>query len=160
MRLLIRVLLLGAVSFALFTWWALESSGVAIIETRMQSGSLRFTHVWFVEPTGELWIEAGTPENGWYVDVQTESAITFATDGRSGKYNARPIRDPRARTRIRTLLREKYGIRDRWIGLVFDTRKSISVRLFPAEEHVRGTRSKNEPALTQLGDIRRSLQRE
>ena len=31
------------------------------------------------------------------------------------------------------LLREKYGLRDRWVGLLVDTSDSLAVRLSPAD---------------------------
>ena len=129
----------------LFTWWTLESSGVATLETRRPDGSTRSTHVWFVEPDGELWIEAGTPENGWYRDIQNEKTLAFRVDGPTGsegaepgaeepgRFRAEPIPGAAAHERIRSLLREKYGFRDWWIGLLFETSHSIAVRLVPAE---------------------------
>jgi hypothetical protein len=123
--------MLIAVSFVLFTWWALESGGVAVIETRMPNGLMRSTHVWFAEPNGQIWLEAGTPLNDWYVDIQKESAVSFSTAEQSGEYIAETIPGEPAHLRIRSLLREKYGIRDRWIDVVFDTSGSIAVRLVP-----------------------------
>jgi hypothetical protein len=118
--------LLGA---GLFTAWALESGGVAIVETQAPDGSLRRTHVWFVEPEGALWIEAGTPQNPWFLDMERDPRLTFSAEGRSGDFAARRVAVRGARDRIRGLLREKYGIRDRWVGVLFDTSRSIAVEL-------------------------------
>jgi len=38
-----------------------------------------------------------------------------------------------ARAPIRALLREKYGLRDRWVGLFVDQSRSLVVRLGPVE---------------------------
>jgi hypothetical protein len=46
------------VAFVLATAWALESGGVAVIETHAPGGELRATHVWYAESDGELWLEA------------------------------------------------------------------------------------------------------
>lgn len=116
-----------------FTWWALESGGVAVIETQAADGSQRETHVWFAEPDGELWLEAGTPANAWYVDVQADPRVGFSADGRTGAYMARPVAEPEGHDRIRSLLREKYGVRDWWIALIFDTSSSVAVRLVATE---------------------------
>ena len=139
MKILLGVLLSGLGLFVLFTWWALESSGVATIQTRMPDGGTRSTHVWYAEPDGELWIEAGTPENTWYVDVQRDPGVTLSMgdsepDRSSDAYEAQTIPGEAAHQRIRSLLREKYGIRDRWIDLLFDTSRSIAVRLVPKNE--------------------------
>jgi hypothetical protein len=116
---------------AVFTWWALESSGVAVIETRASDGSLRSTHVWFVEPNGELWLEAGTPENPWYLDILRNPRVSFSSAQQPRQYSARRVEEPGAQDRIRSLLRKKYGVRDRWIDLIFDTSRSVAVRLVP-----------------------------
>ena len=101
--------------------------------TRTPEGGPRSTHVWYTEPDGELWLEAGTPENAWFRDVQADSALTFRADGRSARYVARVVDDPAGHARIRALIREKYGFRDRWVGLIVDTSRSVAVRLVPQE---------------------------
>lgn len=134
MKVLLAILAALLVAFAGLTGWALEGGGVAVVETRPPDGSPRSTHVWFVEPDGELWVEAGTPENAWFVDAQRDPRVGFSADGRSGRYVAERIDDPGAHDRIRALLREKYGLRDRWVGLLVDTSRSVAVRLVPAPE--------------------------
>ena len=64
--------------FGLVTWWALEASGVAVIETYTPDGTLRSTHVWFAEPDGELWLKAGTPDNPWFQDIQQNPTVSFS----------------------------------------------------------------------------------
>jgi hypothetical protein len=113
------------------TLWALEWDGVAVVETRDPSGGARSTHVWFAEPNGELWLEAGTPENPWFRDVQKHPELVFRTDRGSERYTAEPLNDPEGHPRIRSLMREKYGFRDVWVGWLFDTSHSIAVRLRP-----------------------------
>lgn len=131
MKLTIRILGATVVVFAVLTWWALESGDVAILETRAADGALRSTHVWFAEPNGELWLEAGTPENSWYLDVLRDPLVSFSAPGRSGQYVALPVEDPAAHEEIRSNLREKYGLRDRWVALLFDTSRSVAVQLAP-----------------------------
>ena len=113
------------------TWWALESGGVATLETRDPSGGMRRTHVWFAEPDGEIWLEAGTPENAWFRDVQEDPTVILRADERTDRYVARPGYEPEGHHRIRSLMREKYGFRDVWVGLLFDTERSVGVRLEP-----------------------------
>jgi hypothetical protein len=132
-RAILGIALLFA-AFAATTWWALESSGVAVVETRTATGDTRSTHVWYTELSGELWLEAGTPENPWFRDVQQTPVLTFRADDRTARYAARPIEDPSGHDRIRALMREKYGLRDRYVALLFDTRHSIAVELVPIEE--------------------------
>jgi hypothetical protein len=113
------------------TAWALEAGGVAVIATHAPGGELRSTHVWYAESAGELWLEAGTPENSWFTDAQRDPRITFSAEGRSGDYLAEPVYDSEAHTRMRSGLSEKYGWRDRWLGLFVDTTHSVAVRLIP-----------------------------
>jgi hypothetical protein len=130
---LVTVLLL-LLAFAGLTWWALESSGVAVLETQRPEGSTRSTHVWYVTHNGEVWLEAGTPENAWFQDVEGSPRVLLRLEGRSTEYLAEPIREASGHTTIRSLLREKYGVRDWWVGLLFDTSRSVAVRLLPRTE--------------------------
>lgn len=137
MKPLLRTLVVAALACGLFTWWALESDGVAVLETRKPDGMKRSTHVWYAEPGGELWLEAGSPENTWYVDIQREPGVVLEVEGRSTRYVAQPVPGEVTHRRIRSLLREKYGIRDWWISLIFDTSDSIAVRLVPEDTRPR-----------------------
>jgi hypothetical protein len=120
------------IAFAALTWLALESGGVAIVETRASDGSIRSTHVWYAEPDGELWLEAGSPQNPWFEDLSRDPRLSFRAEGRASEYLARKFEDPATRARIRALLREKYGLRDLWVGLLVDSSRSLVVRLDPA----------------------------
>lgn len=131
MQIFLRSLLMIAVFLAMLTWWALESGGVAILESQAADGTVRATHVWYAESDGRLWVEAGTPENPWFLDVQKDPAITLLTSERSGEYIAEIVPGEPAHQQIRSLLREKYGFRDWWIGVIFDTSQSVAVRMVP-----------------------------
>ncbi len=135
MKIAIVSLVSVSAAFGLITWWALESSGVAVLETRATDGSPRSTHVWFAEPNGELWLEAGTPENSWYLDIQRDPLVSFSSLQRSGQYIAQRVQHPAAHGQIRSLLRDKYGMRDWWIDLLFDTSRSVAVQLVPPVRH-------------------------
>ena len=123
--------LLGvATALGLFTWWALDSSEIVIVTTTPPSGEARETHVWFVESEGELWLEAGTPENPWFRDLEHDSRLRLReADGPAAWFEARPM--PEHSARVRTLLAEKYGVRDRWVQLFVDASESVAVRLLP-----------------------------
>lgn len=125
--------IVGAALLALaaFTFWALESGGVATITTTRDDGSSRSTHVWYAVDGGDIWLEAGTPENGWFLDAQRVPEALVVIDGRPARYVVEPDRSATARERIRSLLRDKYGVRDRWVALLFDTSRSVAVRLRP-----------------------------
>ena len=134
MKLILIVVATLIAAFGATTWWALESGGVAVIETRTPDGTVRSTHVWYAESNEELWLEAGTPENAWFQDIQRDPILVFQSDGRSTRYIARSVDDPSGHTRIRSLIREKYGLRDRWVDLIVDTSRSVAVMLLPVKE--------------------------
>lgn len=135
MKIALALLLGVAVAFAGVTWAALElGGGVAVVETRAEDGSTRSTHVWFVEEGGELWLEAGTPENGWYRDVQRDAVVGFHSEGRVGRYRAEPSADRERHRWLRERLAAKYGWRDRWVSLYVDPERSLAVQLVLARE--------------------------
>jgi hypothetical protein len=133
MKLALGIAVALVIAFLATTWLALETGGVAIVETRAEDGSTRATHVWFAEPDGELWLEAGSPENRWFADLARDPRLTLRADGLEGEFVAERHNDVKSRARVRAFLLEKYGLRDRWIGLMVDQSKSLVVRLTPAQ---------------------------
>jgi hypothetical protein len=125
------VLALGLAGVVAFSVWALEASDVARITTRAGDEE-RVTHVWYVEDGDALLLEAGSPENGWFVDVTAHPVLDFAAPGLDGRFTARPLPNPEGHRRIRRLLREKDGLRDAWIARRFDTGRCVAVALEPA----------------------------
>jgi hypothetical protein len=116
---------------ALVTWFALESAEVAVLHARGADGGIERTRVWVAEAGGFLWIEAATPERGWYRALLHDPRVDLERSGRVEPHLARPMPGPEAHARIRTLLREKYGWADAWVGLLQDTSRSVAVRLKP-----------------------------
>ena len=131
-KIIAAAVLSGGVVLVLITWCALEWSGVATVNTVASDGANRATHVWFVERDGQLLLEAGTPENGWFVDAQKSLQLRISQPrGLAGSYAIEPISSRNGHARIRASMREKYGLRDWWIGTLFDTSQSVEVRLVP-----------------------------
>ncbi len=123
------VLMLGLVGL---TWWALESGGVAVVETTREDGQLRRTHVWFAEHGDEFWLEAGAPTNAWYVDALRDPRITLEIEGVRVSGELEPVLDHGASEWVRTLMRRKYGVRDDWVGSFVDASGSVAVRFHMA----------------------------
>jgi hypothetical protein len=133
LRVVLPAVLVAVLAFVGITGYALESSDVAIVETQRADGGTRRTHVWYVEHGGELWLEAGRAENGWFVDVSREPRLRFSADGRSGVFRAQAVLEPDAHPRLRAQLRSKYGWRDARVAIYVDQSQSLSVRLVPVE---------------------------
>jgi hypothetical protein len=127
-------LLIAGLGFGAFTWWVLESSGVAILQTRGPDGSLRPTHVWHAERSSEVWLEAATPERAWLRDIQRSPLVVLSIEGQPAHYRAAPVAAPTGHAEIRSLLRQKYGLRDWWVALLQDTSRSVAVQLVPKPE--------------------------
>lgn len=138
MRVLVRVAvaLLGAVLvFVGVTAWALEWSGVAVVETRQPDGGVRETRVWYVhDEEGRLLLEAGAQASPWLADVRARPELVFVRDDRRETRHARIRPNPEGHLDIRRRLREKYGLRDAWIGLVFDLSETVQVELAASAE--------------------------
>jgi len=115
--------------FVATTWWALEWSGVAIVHTVAGDGSPRRTHGWVAEIDGQTWLEAGTPTNGWYLDVLERPSLELEIDGHTRAWIATPVPEATAHQRLREALRARYGLRDRWVEMFVDTTRSVAVRL-------------------------------
>jgi hypothetical protein len=125
---------LALVVLALGTWLALEWSGVAIITTHPIEGEARETHVWFAQTDDGLWLEAGAPENPWFLDVQSNPSVSIEAEGISGAYRVEVVSGHEAARRVRSLFREKYGTRDLWVGLFVESAASTAVRLHPVNQ--------------------------
>jgi hypothetical protein len=87
--------------------------------------------VWVAEAEGALWLEAATPERAWYRDVLLDPVVSLERAGRAAAFRARPAPGEEARRRLRGWLRERYGWRDAFVGLLQDTSQAIAVRLEP-----------------------------
>jgi reactive intermediate/imine deaminase len=124
-------LLIALALAAAFTGWALEASDVAVLVTERPGGGTRETRVWWVERDGALLLEAATPERAWLAEALAAGEVTLERDGRRERFRAERQREPGARERIRAALREKYGLRDAWVGLLQDTSRAVAVRLEP-----------------------------
>ena len=115
--------------FAVVTWLALESQEVALLRTTSPTGSTRETRVWVAREGALLWVEAATPERVWYRDILRDPNIELDLEGGPRPFLAEPFPGPEGHAKIRSLLRQKYGWADAWVGLLQDTSASIAVRL-------------------------------
>jgi hypothetical protein len=135
-RSVLAALVVGALLFGAITWYALEGSDVAVLRTRASDGGFEETRVWIVE-SGELaFIEAASPEREWYQSLRMYPEVEVLRRNEARRYRAEPELGPDGRARIRSMLREKYGWADWWVGWIQDTSDSIAVRLEPIDSDV------------------------
>ena len=126
----VAVLVIG---LAATTYIALELGQVAIAETTKLDGEPRRTHVWYVEERGALYLEAGHPDNPWVRELEHMQTLTLAGKGIAGEYLFERSQSAADHERIRRMMHRKYGWRDWWIGVLFDTSSSRLIELTRVE---------------------------
>jgi hypothetical protein len=135
-RKLVILALVGLGIFGLLaaiTFVALEGNEVALLRIPRGDGTIVDVRVWIADEAGETWIEVASPEQPFYALLLANPDIEVVRRERTLRYRAVPDPSPAAHARIRRLLAEKYGLSDRWIGLLVDTSRSVAVRLAPRE---------------------------
>ena len=115
--------------FIATTLLALEAGSVVTVETKTSSNALRRTHIWFVATHNALYLEAGNPQNPWVQDLRSTSSLHLVGAGLDGEYAFAVYVEPVEHEKIRNLMRAKYGWRDWWVDMLFDTSQSALVRL-------------------------------
>ena len=120
--------------FGCITMFALEGQDVAVLRTQTQAGVVYETRVWLAETDETLWIESATPERVFYQHIKQRPQVEVFREGKIATYMATAHPGEVGHTKIRQLLREKYGWADWWVGLLQDTSQSIAVQLKPVEE--------------------------
>ncbi|MGI9327436.1 MAG: hypothetical protein ACR2PZ_19615 [Pseudomonadales bacterium] len=131
LKLLLAIPFLALLAALLLTYLALEIDGVISIQTLDGNQQPRVTHVWHVVHQQRLTLEAGHPDNPWVQDLAGSDQVSVRGDGLDGNYSFVVNRAPSDHQLIRQLMRKKYGWRDSWISLLFDTSRSAMVQLDP-----------------------------
>lgn len=112
---------------AITTAVALEGGDVVRVQTvNAETEQPRYTRIWFVQSGKQLVLEAGSPEHPWVLDVQQQDTIRLIGQGLDGEYRARML-SANSHAEIRQMMRRKYGWRDVWVALLFDTSRSRMV---------------------------------
>ena len=128
-----RILSIAGLVLALITattYLALESGDVVTVETVDSStDESRVTRIWFVHSDEGLFLEAGTPTNSWVEDLENASTIKLAGHNLDGEYAFYIHSEPTDHESIRALMRSKYGWRDLWVTILFDTSQSQLVEV-------------------------------
>ncbi len=130
MKYVVAFIVTATLTFVVVTYIALESGGVITVYTvEHPSGKTRDTHIWYIKDEyGRLLLEAGSPENPWVQDLEHMESLRLEGEGLDGEYLF-AIRGEESHESIRKQMRQKYGWRDWWISLVFDTTESYAIEL-------------------------------
>jgi hypothetical protein len=134
MKLLLR--LVGVfVAFALVLFVlqivASESGEVVKVTTVDGSGGQHETHLWIVDHDGHAWLRSGSPKSGWYARLKETPTLELERNGERTDYAITV--DPSQVATINTLMHDKYGWADAYIGFFVDHAQSIAIRLDPRQ---------------------------
>ena len=125
-------LVLGLVVFVFgLSFIASEKGGeVVTLRTTDAAGAVHETRIWIVDVDGHGWLRAGDPKSGWLSRLSAKSAIDVERAGQRATFTAVP--QPSERDRINALFLAKYGIADRYIGVLFGRDDATPIRLDPS----------------------------
>ena len=104
---------------------------VVTLHTQAAGGGEKRTHLWVVDDAGAAWLRAGMSGSGWLARLERNPNVLVERGGRLLRFRAVPVREPKVRDRIHTLMREKYGPADKLVGVLRDPAQSVPVRLEP-----------------------------
>lgn len=103
---------------------------VIVLRTRAADGAMQETRLWIVDDAeGRAWLHGG-PDAGWMGRIAVDPDVEIERAGATRRYRAVPVPGPHVE--IDRLLREKYGVADRWVRFVApDNERTAPVRLEP-----------------------------
>jgi hypothetical protein len=106
---------------------------VVVLHKWTSEGTTRPTRLWIVDDGTTAWLHHGYPDSAWIGRLERDP-VAMERAGSTRRYRASP--DPGSHDRVHRLLREKYGIADRWVRFVTGSREqcpALPVRLEPIE---------------------------
>jgi hypothetical protein len=113
------------------TYVAGEQTEVAVLRTTDEHGAVHETKLWVVDLDGTAWVRVARPERSWFQRLGKRPEVELVRHGVALPYRALEIEDPEMRARIDAAFRDKYGLVDRWYGLLL-RRDPRPIRLDPA----------------------------
>ena len=110
---------------------ASEKGGeIVTLRTTDAAGAVHETRIWVVDADGHAWLRAGDPKSGWLSRLTERSQVDVERGGQRATFTAVP--QPSERDRINALFLAKYGIADRYIGMLFGRDDATPIRLDPS----------------------------
>ncbi|MDJ0786000.1 MAG: hypothetical protein QNK05_04290 [Myxococcota bacterium] len=99
---------------------------VVTLRTPLAEGEWRETRLWIVDDGDVAWLHSAGPD--WLAQFEGEPVVEVDRGGGVGRYRATLVPGPHER--VDALLREKYGVADRWVRLLAPcTEDVVPVRL-------------------------------
>jgi hypothetical protein len=130
-----RLLLVGAILVALgavLVVWHLAfieiGREVVTLRTPLPDGGWQETRLWIVDDAGASWLHSAGAD--WRRRFDGDPVVEVERDGETRLYRARAVHGPHPL--IDQLLREKYGLADRWVRFLSPCGEgTVPVRLEP-----------------------------
>jgi hypothetical protein len=105
----------------------IETSGEVIaLRTQAEDGSWLETRLWIVDDGGVSWLHGG--DSRWVRNLAARPIVEIVRGDEALRYRATPV--PGSHPRVHELLREKYGLADRWVRFLGpDVESTVPIRL-------------------------------
>lgn len=110
----------------------IDEGEVVTLRTTNAEGQHFDTELWIADYDGHLYVQ-GAPTRAWVKRLQEHPRVELEGSGRSGSYEAHPVRDARIAAAVKAALQEKYGAVEVLAEVVFERREPIAIRLDPVE---------------------------
>jgi hypothetical protein len=99
---------------------------VIVLRTQDEDGGWFESRLWIVDDGGAAWLHGGASR--WMRNLEARPIVEVERAGETRRYRAHVVRG--AHPRLHELLREKYGVADRWVRFVGpDGESTRAVRL-------------------------------
>jgi hypothetical protein len=123
---------------------------VVVVYEPTPTGEVHKARLWIVDEGRYSWIHPGNANARWWVQhIDAHPLVEIDRRGKTRRYRA--LADPGAHAKVHRLLREKYGLADRWVRFLEGTDtesglltwgqkcKTVPIRLEPAESEIQPT---------------------
>jgi hypothetical protein len=101
---------------------------VVTLRTQRPDGTWQKTRLWIVDDGDSSWLHSGG--DAWLARFEGNPVVEVERGGQIRRYRAQAVPGPHPR--VDELLREKYGLANRWVRFISpDNEKTVAVRLDP-----------------------------
>jgi hypothetical protein len=141
---IVAAIVLGFCVAAVLAHLALIEVGreVVVVQEPTPARGVKKARLWIVDDGPDAWIHPGNANAQWWVkNIDVRPIVVIERGGKTLLYRA--TADPEAHAKVHHLLREKYGVADRWVrflagsdtqsGLLTGEKcRTVPIRLEPA----------------------------